>query len=144
MDIGTGGGGGTPDAVQFVPQKLTDKQQAQARENIGAARTYTLKDGETIDDAPEDADIVWDPEKEGEGAGTGGGTVDLTEVHERIDALENEIENLGGTLTEPAEDDIPKVFFGGALQQTKDEAVVPPGGRICPGMRKSRHRETAP
>lgn len=26
---------------------------------------------------------------------------------------------------EPAEDDIPKVFFGGALQQTKDEAVVP-------------------
>lgn len=26
---------------------------------------------------------------------------------------------------EPAEDDIPKVFFGGALQQTKDPAVVP-------------------
>ena len=26
---------------------------------------------------------------------------------------------------EPAEDDIPKVFFGGPLQQTKDEAVVP-------------------
>lgn len=26
---------------------------------------------------------------------------------------------------EPAEDDIPKVFFGGALQQTKDEKVVP-------------------
>jgi len=26
---------------------------------------------------------------------------------------------------EPAESDIPKVFFGGALQQTKDEAVVP-------------------
>lgn len=93
----------------------------------GAARIYTLKDGETIDDAPEDADIVWDPENEGEGAGegTGGGTVDLTEVHERIDALEDEIADLGGTLTEPAEDDIPKVFFGGALQQTKDEAVVP-------------------
>ena len=31
----------------------------------------------------------------------------------------------GGTLEESAEDDIPKVFFGGALQQTKDEAVVP-------------------
>lgn len=28
-------------------------------------------------------------------------------------------------VVEPAEDDIPKVFFGGALQQTKDEAVVP-------------------
>ena len=26
---------------------------------------------------------------------------------------------------EPAEDDIPKIFFGGTLQQTKDEAVVP-------------------
>lgn len=96
MDIGIGGGGGTPDAVQFVPQKLTDKQQAQARENIGAARTYTLKDGETIDDAPEDADIVWDPEKEGEGAGAGDGVSDeaLKEVHERIDALSDEIANL--------------------------------------------------
>lgn len=31
----------------------------------------------------------------------------------------------GGALVEPDEDDIPKVFFGGALQQTKDEAVVP-------------------
>ena len=29
------------------------------------------------------------------------------------------------TSVEPAEDDIPKVFFGGVLQQTKDEAVVP-------------------
>jgi hypothetical protein len=28
------------------------------------------------------------------------------------------------STVEPAEDDIPKVFFGGALQQTKDEAVV--------------------
>lgn len=36
-----------------------------------------------------------------------------------------EIPVSGGTLVEPAEDDIPKVFFGGALQQTKDEAVVP-------------------
>lgn len=31
----------------------------------------------------------------------------------------------GGASVEPAEDDIPKVFFGGALQQTKDEVVVP-------------------
>lgn len=39
-----------------------------------------------------------------------------------------EIESPSGTAAasvEPAEDDIPKVFFGGALQQTKDEAVVP-------------------
>ncbi len=40
-----------------------------------------------------------------------------------------EIEVSGGgaevSSVEPLEDDIPKVFFGGALQQTKDEAVVP-------------------
>lgn len=133
MDIGTGGGG-TPDAVQFVPQELTDKQQAQARENIGAARTYTLQDGETIDDAPEDADIVWDPENEGEGAGDGDGVPDeeLKEVHERIDVLEDEIADLkengaGGAVVssvEPAEDDIPKIFLGSPLQQTKDELVT--------------------
>lgn len=37
--------------------------------------------------------------------------------------------NTGGNVdqvsVEPADDDIPKIFFGGALQQTKDEAVVP-------------------
>lgn len=31
----------------------------------------------------------------------------------------------GISLVEPAYEDIPKIFFGGALQQTKDEAVVP-------------------
>lgn len=38
------------------------------------------------------------------------------------------LKNQGGSVdvfVEPAEDDIPKVFFGGALQQTKDAAVVP-------------------
>ena len=38
-------------------------------------------------------------------------------------------QNSGGNVdyvgVEPAEDDIPKIFFGGALQQTKKEAVVP-------------------
>lgn len=33
--------------------------------------------------------------------------------------------NVDHVGVEPAEDDIPKIFFGGALQQTKDEAVVP-------------------
>lgn len=45
-----------------------------------------------------------------------------------LDSLSEEIANLGGgadVSVEPAEDDIPKVFFGGALQQTKDAAVVP-------------------
>lgn len=34
-----GGKGGTPDAVQFIQQDLTEEQQAQARQNIGAAST---------------------------------------------------------------------------------------------------------
>ena len=31
-----GSGSGSPDAVQFVPQTLTEEQKAKARENIGA------------------------------------------------------------------------------------------------------------
>lgn len=49
-------------------------------------------------------------------------------AREDISKLSEEIANLGGSVdvsVEPAEDDIPKVFFGGALQQTKDAAVVP-------------------
>lgn len=52
-------------------------------------------------------------------------------VEQYADVLEQwkkEILNGGiptGATGEPNEDDIPKVFFGGALQQTKDEAVVP-------------------
>ncbi len=34
-------------------------------------------------------------------------------------------QNLGIVELEPSDGDIPKIFFGGALQQTKDEAVVP-------------------
>lgn len=60
--------GGSADAVLYTEQTLTEKQQAQARENIGAA---------------------------------------------------------AGTAHEPETNDIPKVFFGGPLQQTKTEAVVP-------------------
>ena len=32
---GTGGGGGTSDAVQYIPQELTEAQQMQARKNLG-------------------------------------------------------------------------------------------------------------
>lgn len=43
--------------------------------------------------------------------------------------FETSSQNSGGNVdqvsVEPEEDDIPKIFFGGALQQTKDEAVVP-------------------
>lgn len=54
-----------------------------------------------------------------------GSAADAKATGDQIRALSDEIAELGGTLVEPAEDDIPKVFFGGALQQTKDAAVVP-------------------
>ncbi len=55
----------------------------------------------------------------------------LTKAGEAADAAATgarltALEQLGGiTIIEPAEDDIPKVFFGGPLQQVKEEAVVP-------------------
>jgi hypothetical protein len=45
--FGSGGSGGSPDAVQFVPQTLTEEQKAQARENIGAATVDEVKDSLT-------------------------------------------------------------------------------------------------
>lgn len=58
-----------------------------------------------------------------------GQAADAAAVGEQLSNLSEEIANVSGgfpTATiEPAEDDIPKVFFGGALQQTKDAAVVP-------------------
>ena len=45
-DIG-GGGGGTPNAVQYVPQTLTDAQKAQARQNIGGASAADLNQTNT-------------------------------------------------------------------------------------------------
>ena len=54
-----------------------------------------------------------------------GAAADAKAVGNKVAELSSAIAELGGTLVEPAEDDIPKVFFGGALQQTKDVAVVP-------------------
>lgn len=67
---------------------------------------YTLNEGETIENAPEEAVIVVDPFTDPESVPDSGGNVDQVSV-------------------EPAYEDIPKIFFGGALQQTKDEKVVP-------------------
>ena len=72
------------------------------------------------------ADGTWS-----EYSGGGGGGVSREEFEQlsgEIADLEDKILTGGGSVVsavEPAEDDIPKVFFGGALQQTKDEAVVP-------------------
>lgn len=41
----SGTGGGTPNAVQFVPQKLRPEQQAQARDNIAALSQEKLQGG---------------------------------------------------------------------------------------------------
>lgn len=57
-----------------------------------------------------------------------GYAADAKAAGDAISTLSDKIDNLGGCVyvsVEPAEDDIPKVFFGGALQQTKDPAVVP-------------------
>lgn len=68
-------------------QILTNEQQLQARQNINAASenlVYVLKDGETIDDVPDDAVIIYDPADEGlsiEGLDI------LAEVNMRLDKL---------------------------------------------------------
>lgn len=38
---GGGTGGGTSDAVQYIPQELTEEQQMQTRRNLGLYNTYT-------------------------------------------------------------------------------------------------------
>lgn len=50
----------------------------------------------------------------------------ISDVDGRVDQLSEEIANLSSerVALEPADDDIPKVFFGGALPQTKNDAVM--------------------
>lgn len=57
-----------------------------------------------------------------------GGAVSDEQITQAVEDYMAENPVSGGmavATVEPAEDDIPKVFFGGALQQTKTEAVVP-------------------
>ena len=54
-----------------------------------------------------------------------GGTVTDEQIASAVEDYFAEHPVIPGATVEPAEDDIPKVFFGGALQQTKDEKVVP-------------------
>lgn len=48
-----GGSGGTPNAVQYVAQSLTDEQKAQARTNIGAGTSSFSGSYNDLTDAPE-------------------------------------------------------------------------------------------
>lgn len=50
LDLIDGGGGGTSDAVQYIPQELTESQQMQARKNQG----LYYKEGETV------SSLIWD------------------------------------------------------------------------------------
>lgn len=68
------------------------------------------------------------------GGGSGGGSGAVGAVRYDIEQTLTEEqkaqvrENIGvgvGSNVEPAEDDIPKVFFGGALPQTKDDTIMP-------------------
>lgn len=45
---GPGGGGGTSDAVQYIPQELTEAQQMQARKNLGVYYTGNVEDSELL------------------------------------------------------------------------------------------------
>ena len=49
----SGGSGGTPNAVQYVEQSLTDEQKAQARENIGAGTSSFSGSYNDLTDKPE-------------------------------------------------------------------------------------------
>lgn len=55
----------------------------------------------------------------------GGGTVTDEQIAEAVEDYMAEHPVTPGATVEPAEDDIPKVFFGGALQPNKNEKVVP-------------------
>lgn len=56
IDLIDGGGGGTSDAVQYVPQTLTEAQQMQARKNQGLYYTET---------SPEQLVVEWDGNTDG-------------------------------------------------------------------------------
>lgn len=58
------GGGGTSDAVQYIPQELTESQQMQARKNLGLAYRETEEKElvpETVITRPEEIPIISNP-----------------------------------------------------------------------------------
>lgn len=102
-----------------------------AKENLVAAVNEILQKGGGSADPEEIRNIV------DEYLAENPPEIDITGVVKSVNGqapdengnVEITIPDSGGNVdyvgVEPAEDDIPKVFFGGALQQTKDEKVVP-------------------
>jgi hypothetical protein len=62
--------------------------------------------------------------KIGSGTGFSGDSVLYTEQKLTEEQKAQARANIGIPVIEPAEDDIPKVFFGGALPQTKDDTIM--------------------
>lgn len=127
---GETGEAGTPGSNGYSPVKgtdyWTDADRAEILEELGDSITPADIGAASKEDLESKIDGYITPDGE---------TVSLVtedDLNAAIDELSKKIASGGGgnisvdtTLVEPAEDDIPKVFFGGALQQTKDEAVVP-------------------
>ena len=95
---------------------VTDEQIAAAVEDYIAENPVNKPTNEQIEQAVENY-MAEHP--------VSGGNVDETLIADAVEEYMAENPVIPGATVEPSDDDIPKVFFGGALQQTKDEAVVP-------------------
>lgn len=142
----------TEDAVTYTAQTLTEEQKTQARANIGAGTSNFSGSYNDLSNKPNiPAATVIDTTltKSGQAADAKsagdaiGRKIDAPQVAQVGEVLTVEEVNEdgkpikwktapyasgGGTdeqSVEPQEEDIPKIFFGGALAQTKTVSVVP-------------------
>lgn len=85
--------GGTPNAITYTAQELTEEQKAQARQNIGAAAVGEGGDGAGIDDTVVSANTTWSSEKiASEVANASGGTAaDVTQFYRIFPAMDYKI-----------------------------------------------------
>lgn len=75
------------EAISYLPQELTEEQKLQAKSNIGAEdEIYILQEGETLDDAPDYVDVVYDSNEESLGFDVGQFATkeDVNEISEAI------------------------------------------------------------
>ena len=142
----------TEDAVTYTAQTLTEEQKAQARSNIGAGTSNFSGSYNDLNDQPNipAATVIdttlsksgqaADAKAAGDAIGKKIDAPQTAQVGEVLTVQEVDAEGKpkkwktapyasgGGTdeqSVEPQEEDIPKIFFGGALAQTKTVSVVP-------------------
>lgn len=77
---------------------------------------YELTEADKTEIAEQAAGMVEVPE---------GGTVTDEQIASAVEDYFEENPVIPGATVEPAVEDIPKVFFGGEVQQTKDEVIIP-------------------